>query len=41
MIIFDADLFIAATTLVHGSLLVSGNTRHFARIGGLRLERWT
>jgi predicted nucleic acid-binding protein len=41
VIIFDADLFIAATTLVHGSLLVTGNTRHFARIGGLRLERWT
>ena len=37
----DADLFIAATTLVHGSLLVTGNTRHFARIGELRLERWT
>ena len=37
----DADLFIAATTLVHGSLLVTGNSRHFARIGGLRLERWT
>ena len=37
----DADLFIAATTLVHGSLLVTGNPRHFARIGGLRLQRWT
>ena len=37
----DADLFIAATTLVHGSLLVTGNSRHFARIAGLRLERWT
>ena len=37
----DADLFIVATTLVHGSLLVTGNSRHFARIGGLRLERWT
>ena len=37
----DADLFIAATTLVHGSLLVTGSSRHFARIGGLRLERWT
>ena len=37
----DADLFIAATTLVHGSLLVTGNTRHFERIGGLRLQRWT
>ena len=37
----DADLFIAATTLVHGTLLVTGNTRHFARIHGLRLERWS
>ena len=41
MLLPDADLFIAATTLVPGSLLVTGNTRHFARIGGLRLERWT
>ncbi len=41
MLLPDADLFIAATTLVHGSLLVTGNTRHFERIGGLRLERWT
>lgn len=37
----DADLFIAATTLVHGSLLVTGNKRHFERITELRLERWT
>ena len=37
----DADLFIAATTLVHGTLLVTGNARHFERIDGLRIESWT
>lgn len=37
----DADLFIAAATLVHGTLLVTGNVRHFERIDGLRIESWT
>ena len=27
--------------LIDGSLLVTGNERRFARIDGLRLERWT
>jgi predicted nucleic acid-binding protein len=36
----DADLIIAATTLEHGRVLVTGNTPHFAWIPGLRLEDW-
>lgn len=36
----DADLLIAATALEHDMTLVTGNTKHFARIPGLRLENW-
>ena len=36
----DADLLIAATALEHGMTLVTGNTKHFARIPGLELENW-
>lgn len=36
----DADLFIAATALTSCKKLVTGNTKHFERIEGLRLENW-
>lgn len=36
----DADLFIAATALIHCNLLVTGNVRHFKRIAELRIENW-
>jgi tRNA(fMet)-specific endonuclease VapC len=36
----DADLFIAATTLEHGRILVTGNTAHFSWIPNLTLEDW-
>jgi tRNA(fMet)-specific endonuclease VapC len=36
----EADLMIASIALRHGLLLVSGNTRHFGRIPGLKLENW-
>lgn len=36
----DADLLIAAITLVHGAILVTGNTRHYQRITGLSMEDW-
>lgn len=36
----DADLLIAATALEHDMTLVTGNTKHFARIPGLELENW-
>lgn len=35
----EADLQIAATALVHGCALVTGNIRHFARVPGLTIER--
>lgn len=36
----DTDLIIAATALMHGRTLVTGNTAHFSWIPGLRLEDW-
>jgi tRNA(fMet)-specific endonuclease VapC len=36
----DADILIAATTLEMGEGLVTGNTRHFERVPGLKLENW-
>lgn len=36
----DADLFIAATCLVHGLVLVTNNEKHFSRIDGLKIENW-
>lgn len=34
----EADLQIAATALVHGCVLVTGNVKHFARVPGLSIE---
>ena len=34
------DLQIASIAMVHGFCLVTGNTRHFERIPGLRIENW-
>jgi predicted nucleic acid-binding protein len=34
------DLFIAATALVHGKIVVTRNVRHFDRIDGLLVEDW-
>ncbi|MGO8685740.1 MAG: type II toxin-antitoxin system VapC family toxin [Candidatus Dormibacteria bacterium] len=36
----DPDLRIAATVLVHDATLVTGNTRHFARVSGLAVRTW-
>lgn len=36
----DADLLIAATALELQQVLVTGNTRHFSWISGLRIEDW-
>jgi tRNA(fMet)-specific endonuclease VapC len=36
----DPDLRIAATVLAHEATLITGNTRHFQRVPGLRHENW-
>jgi len=36
----DPDLMVAAIALRYDMTLVSGNTRHFARIPELRVENW-
>ena len=36
-----ADLFIAATALVHGLIVVTRNVRHFDRVDGLLVENWS
>lgn len=36
----DADVIIAATALVHGRELVTGNVAHFAWISGLTVSSW-
>jgi predicted nucleic acid-binding protein len=36
----EPDLRIAAVTLQHNLTLVTGNTKHFKNIPGLRLENW-
>jgi tRNA(fMet)-specific endonuclease VapC len=36
----DPDLRIAATVLAHEATLVTGNTRHFARVPGLIVQDW-
>jgi tRNA(fMet)-specific endonuclease VapC len=39
-LIEDPDLLIAANAMQHSATLVTDNTKHFARIWGLRLENW-
>ena len=36
----DADLIIAATALEPNLVVVTGNLRHFGRVGGLQVENW-
>jgi len=36
----EADLRISSTALAHGLVVVTGNTRHFARVPGLAVEDW-
>ena len=36
----DADIIIAATALAKCTCLVTGNTQHFSRFEGLRIENW-
>lgn len=36
----EVDALIAATTIAHKAVLVTGNKRHFEHIEGLRIETW-
>ena len=36
----DIDTFIAATALEEELIVVTGNTEHFSRIEGLKVENW-
>ena len=36
----DMDMFIAATALEEDLIVVTGNTEHFGRIPGLKVESW-
>lgn len=36
----DADLLIGAIAVARDAIVVTGNTRHFQRIPGVRLENW-
>ena len=36
----DMDMFIAATALHENLIVVTGNTDHFERIPGLKIENW-
>jgi len=40
LLIPDADIFVAAAALETSEALVTGNSRHFERIGGLKIENW-
>lgn len=40
MKIGDMDMFIAATALEEDLIVVTGNTEHFERIPGLKIENW-
>lgn len=39
-IIEDDDIFIGASALEHGAILVTNNERHLGRIAGLNVEVW-
>ncbi len=40
-VISEADLWIAATTLANGGIIVTNNTREFSRVLGLTVEDWS
>lgn len=40
MKIGDMDMFIAATALEENLIIVTGNTEHFSRVPGLKVENW-
>lgn len=36
----DADIFIEATAIANGMVMVTENTRHFENMPGIRLGNW-
>lgn len=40
VVIGPHDLWLAATCVAHGLIMVTGNAREFARVPGLQLEVW-
>lgn len=40
LVLPDADILIAATSLIHCQKLITGNTTHFSRFTGLEVENW-
>jgi tRNA(fMet)-specific endonuclease VapC len=38
--ISDSDIFIAATALAHGMILVTNNEKHFGLVARLMIENW-
>lgn len=39
-LISDADILVAAISIVNNLLLITNNTDHFSRIKGLKLDNW-
>lgn len=39
-LISDADILVAAISIINNLVLISNNTGHFSRIMGLRLDNW-
>lgn len=37
----DFDLLIGVTSVTHGLIMVTNNTKHFDRISGIKVEDWT
>jgi tRNA(fMet)-specific endonuclease VapC len=40
-LLLDADIFIAATAIEHGLVLVTNNVLHFNRIPDINIENWS
>ena len=40
MLIAWADIQIAAIAMTHDMTLISGNSKHFSRVSGLKVENW-
>jgi tRNA(fMet)-specific endonuclease VapC len=39
--VYDFDLLIAVTSVIHNMVMVTNNTRHFKNVSSILLEDWT